>query len=862
MRPALALAFCLIPVAAGAEEAAAPAGVLTRPPELLGFVEAPYPADAEAERAEGDVLLEVDLSEAGAVTAVRIVGPSGRASFDEAAKAAVERFRFSPAEIDGKPAAVTITYRYQFRYKAPPPPPPEPDAPPPPPEVTFRGQVVVLGKKDPVAGAAVDVGGGAYTAFTGADGRFELRGVPPGTHAVVIEVPGYARFETVEEVEAGKITEARYFLRPKGRGGFEAVVTGQRERKEVAKVTVSAEEIRAIPGTNGDTIRVVQNLPGVARAPFGFGVLLVRGGAPQDTRGYIDGLWVPLVFHFGGLRSVYASELVEDVAFYAGNFGARYGRAIGGAIEVESRDARTDRLHLVADASLIDALALVEGPVTEDLAVAAAVRRSYVDAVLVAVLPESAGVSFLVAPRYYDYQLKATYTLGKDEKVYASFFGAEDKLGFLVEDPQQFDPESRESFENLTRFNRFLLGWEKQLSPTVKHRLEAGPMLDHISVKGGQDLGFTLDFAGASLRDDLSIELGKDLELTVGVDVLAGHIAYDTSFVQAPTQGQLYTPVASANLIVEEETFWQVAPAAYAELVWKPVESVKLVPGVRQDWDLLMEDTWTDLRFATFWSVTETTVAKGAVGLYHQPPQIAQLSPKFGNPDLLPEAAWQYMLGGEQRLGDHLSLDLQLYYKDLFQLAALTAATKVEDGQVKPLRFDSAGTGRSYGAEVLLRWTDDDNLFGWLAYTLSKSERVSLITGELAPFPLDQPHNLTLVASYLFGESGWQVGTRIRYATGNPYTPWAGSIYDADGDRYLPIPGQLYSRRARDFFQADVRVDRHFLFEQWRLSLYLDVQNVTNQSNVEALQSNYDFSRRQELSSLPIFPSLGVRAEY
>ena len=71
--------------------------------------------------------------------------------------------------------------------------------------------------------------------------------------------------------------------------------------------------LRHIPGTQGDTLKAVQNLPGVARSPYGGGLLVVWGSAPQDTRVYVDGVHVPLLYHGGGYRSILPSNFVKSV---------------------------------------------------------------------------------------------------------------------------------------------------------------------------------------------------------------------------------------------------------------------------------------------------------------------------------------------------------------------------------------------------------------------------------------------------------------------------------------------------------------------------------------------------------------------
>src|SRR5262249_39720738 len=158
--------------------------------------------------------------------------------------------------------------------------------------------------------------------YSDEQGRFSFEDVPAGTHKVVVTAPDYVRYEVTEDVVPGRRTEVTYHVRKQVYGAYETVVRDQRERKEVAQITLRQEEIRLIPGTNGDAFRVVQNLPGVARTPFGLGQLVVRGGKSWDTRTYVDEINIPELFHFGGLYATYNSTLLESLSFQPGNFGA------------------------------------------------------------------------------------------------------------------------------------------------------------------------------------------------------------------------------------------------------------------------------------------------------------------------------------------------------------------------------------------------------------------------------------------------------------------------------------------------------------------------------------------------------------
>src|SRR6185436_15273512 len=145
-----------------------------------------------------------------------------------------------------------------------------------------------------------------------------------------------------------------------------------------------------------DPILVVENLPGVARAQAGF--LVVRGSGPEDTDIYIDGITVPLIYHFGGLRSVLPAEMLEDIDFYPGNYSVYYGRATGGVLDARSKRPKPDQLHGSLDVSLLDTSLYFELPLGKNAAISVAGRRSYIDVLLNAVVPKDSSVALTTAP--------------------------------------------------------------------------------------------------------------------------------------------------------------------------------------------------------------------------------------------------------------------------------------------------------------------------------------------------------------------------------------------------------------------------------------------------------------------------------
>ncbi len=90
-------------------------GTIT-PPQKTRDVRPIYPADAQARRISGLVMLEGIISPAGCVSSMTIVR-SAMPSLDFAAVQAVSGWRFTPTLVDGQPAPVTMTITVTFNLR-------------------------------------------------------------------------------------------------------------------------------------------------------------------------------------------------------------------------------------------------------------------------------------------------------------------------------------------------------------------------------------------------------------------------------------------------------------------------------------------------------------------------------------------------------------------------------------------------------------------------------------------------------------------------------------------------------------------------------------------------------------------------
>jgi TonB family protein len=85
-------------------------------PRIVKEVRALYTDEARRRGIEGDVVLEVIVTQAGTVDRVRVVRGLG-AGLDQNAIAAVKQWRFDPARRQGAPVDVVVEVSVEFRMR-------------------------------------------------------------------------------------------------------------------------------------------------------------------------------------------------------------------------------------------------------------------------------------------------------------------------------------------------------------------------------------------------------------------------------------------------------------------------------------------------------------------------------------------------------------------------------------------------------------------------------------------------------------------------------------------------------------------------------------------------------------------------
>lgn len=835
MAPWVALASALL---------SSPIETAAVPPRALVRDEAPeYPRAALLTRTTGEVRCRLLITAAGLVKGVSFGGDS-EIAFQMEVKRVLPELRFSPA-----PAESVLEFIWHFVLE---------------PVVESRGsateqlnvEVLEAGKRSAVAGALVIAVGPGTGGFTDAKGRLSLS-LTPGLANLLVWAPEHAFLQSKALVERDGDHQLTVYLYRKGPGELSATVEGQHKRDAPSKTQISSEEARNVPGTREDPLRVIEMLPGVARAPFRGGQLIVRGARAVDTGAYLDGLRIPLLYHLENGPSVLGEQLVERIDFLAGGAGAFYGRQLAGVVAVQPSRGDPEFLHGSLGADLAKSSASLAGPLGATTQFTLGGRISYLNPV----------IEFMADPKkpfevplFGDYQGSLRHKLSGGGELALLLFGSRDSFTTVGQGRGLEQALSARSVE----FHRAQLQLRTPLGRDFTLSVAPFAGLDRSNSHQfglGSDSGLDLQSArGTSwgLRSELTWKTAAWLEVRLGVDQEFDRIryTYDRNLGGPLVASGAFAQFAGGGLRTLG-AFGQYLQGEFS------LGNLRLTPGLRIDlfhWSghtqaALDPRLWARLAVAPLGDLF------AYAGLYHQAPQVEELDPKVGNPALSPESAQQIGVGIERRFAGVWSIRVETFYQRRSGLVASAVARASDDGTISnPLQLNS-GIGRSVGVEFLFRRELSSWLYGWIAYTLARSEELLRPGEQWQPGPYDQRHVLTLLLGMRPSQQV-EFSVRLRFASGNPQRAVLGTVFDSAANAFVAVTGPVGSTHLPSFAQLDFEVNNLWIADTYKLTLYIDLQNLLNQATVEGLVYDYRYVQSSPLPGVPFSANLGARVTF
>jgi hypothetical protein len=641
---------------------------------------------------------------------------------------------------------------------------------------------------------------------------------------------GYALIRRDVEVPASGALELEIPL-TEGAGTYVEAVTvtaaafRNAEGGVASQSVLGSRDLLALRGAVADDpVRAVQTLPEVMAADDYKAEFAVRGHGMQHLAFSLDGIDSRLLFHTvrgvedTGSLALVNSDILESAAIVAGARPQRLQSRLGAAVDFTTRDGAADRPRVRGLVSATAASTVWEGPAGSSATWFVAGRQSYIDWVLRKVDPESSGTF-----GFTDLQAKLSWRPAPKHSVQALLVGGRSLLHESEEGPNSLDT-----------------GGNHTSGASVRWRFATS---DHVTVSQqiyAVNAGYTNRTPSGSVRQRGS---DRDLLWRSGLEWTHAHGRFEAGgqaqHIEATRRSTQFTPIGAINSL--DLSGRTTDGAAWVHTSWRLPRGLTLSPGARIDrWGLL--DTaavspWLNAE----WQITPDLRWRGGVSTSHQSPLVEQAETINPGAKLVPERARAWDLGVERTFAGQWRTSVNVFRRrehDLLRLIGgeprvvegtifRPSVTVTAGGQiVRQPYWENAMTGRASGVGVVVERRAANGLSGWLAYSRDRITLHDEVRGETFAGDFDQRHTFNAYGLYRWSErtalsARWRLGSNFPMPGYYRETDLGVVLSEARNELRLP----LYSR-------LDVRADRAFTFRGSRLTLFVEVLNLANRSNL------------------------------
>ena len=726
---------------------------------------------------------------------------------------------------------------------------------------SLTGTVIDSESGLPLEGATVTVDKSNFFAVTDQNGFFEIVDLPTTTYNITARFIGFkiqTKFNIIVKSAGNRSLD--FVLSPMPDTLDEVILNESPFKTSIetplSTQTFSAVEIETYPGGNNDITRVIQSLPGISPSVGGFrNDIIIRGGGPNETVYYIDGIEIPNINHFstqgssGGPVGLVNISFIKDVTLSTSSFGAEYDNALSGVLAFNQKDANKEKLVGNFRLGSSEAGLTIEGPINNKSSFILSLRRSYLQFIF-----KAFGFSFL--PDYWDYQFKLNHEIDSNNSIKLIGIGSIDKL--TVNEPDKFNFENQSVIEQIPLTNQntetFGLTWRRiyksmngffDLSISnnnlnnnfIRYKdnlTKSDPTYSNISRENETKLRF------------ISNHNFNDLKFSFGFNLTSAKYTNNTKF-------NFYDIDYVTDLNLIKYGFFVKS----SKLIFNQRLGVSF--GFRFDQDNFTSDNniFSNFspRLSLSYSLSEDNNWKLnlSTGLYYKIPTYTALGFKdindnFLNTNMLYTKSNHYVFGIEYNTSYSSRFTIESFYKKynnypISVLDNISLANKGADFEVLGNEFLlSNGKGKSYGLEFLYQQKLQNNFYGIFSYTFFFSE-FSNLDNIYLPSVWDNRHLISFTGGYKL-KKNWEISSKLRYTGNTPYAPVDTTSSSFSYPEIIFDYSQLGNYFLQSFTKLDFRVDKRWNFKSTSMNFYIDIENLLG--NEIPIPPEYGLSRDEK----------------
>ncbi len=753
-------------------------------------------------------------------------------------------------------------------------------------QVTLPGANIVITDTDPLMGGTSDY-----------QGNFMIENVPVGRHNIRVSYIGY---EDVYYNEIEVITGNQLILNIEMTEDVatlsEVEITPQDELGEPinSMVTLSAQRVtiestsRVAAGIN-DPSRVVQSFAGVSSVDDENNELVVRGNSPRGMLWRMEGVEIPNPNHFssgeggsGGGVSALSTQVLDNSDFYTGAFAAEYGNALSSVFDLRLRNGNNQQREYSFQLGMMGIQASAEGPFSSNSEASYLINYRYATTSLL----NQMGFTIADADVFPEWQ-DLSFNVNVPTKRFGRFNlwglgGISGSAGEVIRDTAQwlyrgdhFSYSENQKLGVVGLSNTYLLKNNKTYFKTV---------LSYAHTNNGQ-IEDSLDYSF-----DVTPVLNEEyIYNTVTLSTLVNHKFNAKNYLRA---GVIYTN-QQFDLNVNRFDFDNSTydneldqggrtSRSQAYVQWKHRFNGKLDmnAGVHTMFLTLNKDYTIEPRLGFSYKLNDKHRFNMAVGLHSKSEPVsiymAHQQDENGdyylpNKDLAMTRAFHAVAGYTWNFAPNFSFRTEVYYQYLYQVPVKIGDTTGTfsalnfSGGFTNEAFNNDGTGVNYGVELTLEKSFSRQYYLLLTTSLYESKYT---------IPGFSQRNTSFNSNYianLLGGKEFKVGKnkqnvislnlRGMLRGGYRTIPVDLEASLAEGKEVRDY-NRAFETKAPDYFRIDLGASYRKNNPKWSWIVSLDMQNVTNRSNVWGEYYNVEKGEVQSIYMTGLLPVVNFKVEF
>jgi hypothetical protein len=751
---------------------------------------------------------------------------------------------------------------------------------------TVRGTVVDAFTGSPVIGATIQVIGSnpLINSLSNQNGEFTISNIQPGRWTFAASMVGYkSQSYSNIMVISGKETVLSFKLEEKVTNLSEVVVSnGQSKERPINETALlsarsfSVEETERFAGSLGDPARMVSNFAGVVVSNDARNDIIIRGNSPSGLLWKIEGVDVPNPNHFGsqgstgGPVSMLNNNLLANSDFLTGAFPAEYGNALSGVFDLNLRSGNKEKYEFTGQVGFNGFELAAEGPIKlgkEAPKGSFIVDYRYSTMQLVGKLGMNAGTGTAI-PEYNDLSVIADLPTRKFGRfkfvgIYGNSFirlnRSFDKTEATTHSQVGYATDFGAALDVSILTHTLMLSENTKLKTSLSYQNSSSTTLnDTIDY---ENHSYFTNYAGtlAEKKEIISTLLKHRFSAEDNLSAGLSLNRFSTSFKDSAYVKSLDKRITLTDVNKEPSILYE----GYVNWQHKFSDELTLNSGLHyQYYDLNLESA-LEPRLGLQWQFAPNQSLSVGYGLHSQiQPRSVYFYKEYhngvyseNNHDLKFTRSHQVVLGYDWHLGNDFRIKAETYFQSLYnvpvsrvnnEFSMLNAGSGYYIQRLDSL--ENTGKGRNYGVELTAEKFLSD---GWYALTT-----ISLYDSKYQGFDhkwRNTAFNSNFAVNALAGYE-WKVGKK-NFLTLDLRTVWSG------GMRYIPIdlPASIsageqvfdaahtYSTKYKDYFRTDLRIGFKQNFGKVSQEWGLDMQNVTNHSNLFSEQYN---NQLQEVTTI------------